>query len=113
MVVLWLDFVLVVLETLSVFLLIWGAVKVCVATIAYLTFESDKLTYMNPLLLTLQRIAVLLLPWLAMELATTLYDLGFFAYLFLSDVYIAIDLLPIILLREYKDEISFEIWAAL
>ena len=41
---------------------------------------------------------MLLLPWLVMELATTLYDLGFFAYLFLQDVYITIDLLPVILL---------------
>lgn len=68
----WFDFVFVILETVAVVLLIWGAAK---------------------------RRAVFLLPWLGVELFTTLYDLGFFAYLFISnDVYIAIDLMPILLL---------------
>ncbi|XP_034254197.1 uncharacterized protein LOC117652992 [Thrips palmi] len=68
----WFDFVLVILETVAVVLLIWGAAK---------------------------RRAVLLLPWLGVELFTTLYDLGFFVYMFISnDVYIAIDLMPILLL---------------
>ncbi|KAJ1525184.1 hypothetical protein ONE63_010016 [Megalurothrips usitatus] len=68
----WFDFVLVLLETLAVVLLIWGAAK---------------------------RRAEFLLPWLGVEVFTTLYDLGFFAYLVLSPgVVIAIDLMPIILL---------------
>lgn len=68
----WLDLVLVLLGTLAVILLIWGAA---------------------------QRKALLLLPWLAVELLDAAYELGFFAFMFLSnDVAIAIDLLPILAL---------------
>ncbi|KAK3918605.1 E3 ubiquitin-protein ligase ubr3 [Frankliniella fusca] len=68
----WLDFVLVLLGTVAVILLIWGAAT---------------------------RKAVLLLPWLAVELLDAAYELGFFAFMYLSnDVAIAIDLLPILVL---------------